>query len=54
MLSESFSQVTNYFNKPNSIRSTGPIENNVDRENFPKKKVSFNPKRLLKEVIIMI
>ena len=45
MLSESLSQITNSFNKPNSIRSTGSIESIVDRENFPKKKVSFNPKK---------
>ena len=50
MLSKSPPQITNCFNKPNSIRSTGSTEKIVDRSertlNFPKKKVSFNPKRL--------
>ena len=34
VLSKSLSQITNSFNKPNSIRSTGSIETNVDREKF--------------------
>ena len=34
MLSESLSQITDYFNKPNSIRSTGSTEKHFDREIF--------------------
>ena len=34
VLSKSLSQITNSFNKPNSIRSTGSIETIVDREKF--------------------
>ena len=34
VLSKSLSQITNSFNKPNSIRSTGSIETIVDGEKF--------------------
>ena len=34
MLSKSLSQITNSFNKPNSIRSAGSTEKIVDREKF--------------------
>ena len=34
VLSKSLSQITNSFNKRNSIRSTGSIETIVDREKF--------------------
>ena len=48
MLSESFSQTTNSFNKPNSIRSRG--------KNFVDKSLNcfIQPKKIVKQVIIMV
>ena len=50
MLSESFSQIANSFNKPNSIRSTGSIEKIVDREKFEfsQEKNLIEPKKIVK------
>ena len=56
MLSNSLSQITNYFNKSDSIRCRGPTEKNIDRgkSELSQEKSSFNPKRLQKQVIIMV
>ena len=56
MLSNSLSQITNYFNKSDSIRCRGPTEKNSDRgkSELSQEKSSFNPKRLQKQVIIMV
>ena len=50
MLSDSLSQITNYFNKSDSTRCRGPTEKNIDRgkSELSQEKSSFNPKRLQK------